>query len=239
MSFLTAAQSAAIRLIGKKPTTFFSSSNKFELEITDLANEVVADLTNYADWRNLVTLKTMPGDGVTIGFDLPSDYGRMPFSQEVARANWYTWGYVDAPDLNFWRDLINGLASPSPGYWIILNGQMQFQPPVAASTIAQYYYISNNAVLAADGVTKKSAFDADTDTLEISNNTRDNDRLLTLGLIWRWRAQKRMEYAEDMQNYEILASQVSGADRGAHILSAGNRRLNWDSQWAYPRSLGT
>jgi hypothetical protein len=49
MSFLTAAQSAAIRLIGKKPTTFFSSQNTFELEITDLANEIAADLVKYAD----------------------------------------------------------------------------------------------------------------------------------------------------------------------------------------------
>jgi hypothetical protein len=233
MSFLTAAQSAAIRLIGKKPTTFFSSQNTFELEITDLANEIAADLVKYADWRSLVTLQTMPGNGVTVGFDLPADYDRMPFAQEVARANWYTWGYVDTPDLNFWRDLINGLASPSPGYWIILDGQMQFQPPISAGTTAQYYYISRNIVLDADGVTRKAAFTADGDSLRL------NERLLTLALIWRWRAQKRLEYAEDLQNYEILAAQESGADRGAHILSAGNRRLSWDSQWAYPRSLGT
>ncbi len=239
MSFLSAAQSAAIRLIGKKPTTFFSSQGKFELELTDLANEVAADLTKYADWRTLITLKTMAGDGTTIGFDLPDDFSRMPFSQEVARANWYTWGYVDTPDLNFWRDLINGLASPSPGYWIILNGQMQFQPPISAGTTAQYYYISDKAVVAVDGTTKKSLFDTDTDSLNISNSARDNDRLLTLGLIWRWRSMKRMEYAEDLQNYEILAAQVSGSDRGAHIISAGNRRVSWDSQWAYPRSLGS
>lgn len=232
MTFLTAAQSAAIRLIGKKPTTFFSSQNTFELEITDLANEIAADLVKYADWRALTSQQSMVGDGVTTAFDMPADYDRMPFSQEVTRANWYTWGYVDAPDLNYWNDLVNGLASPSPGYWIILNGQMQFRPAVSAGETAQFYYISKNIVLDADASTKKAQFTQDGDSLRL------NERLLTLALIWRWKAMKRLEYAEDMQNYEILAAQESASDRGAHILKAGQRRYGWDAQWAYPRSLG-
>lgn len=233
MTFLAAAQSAAIRLIGRKPTTFFSSQEKFELEITDLANEVAADLVKYADWRVLTSQQSMAGDGVKTSFPMPSDYDRMPFSQDVTRANWYTWGYVDAPDLNYWNDLVNGLASPSPGYWIILDGQMQFRPPISAGETAQYYYISKNIVLDADGSTKKALFSADGDSLRL------NERLLTLGLIWRWRAQKRLDYSEDMQNYEILAAQESSSDRGARILSAGNRRYGWDAGWAYPRNLGT
>lgn len=233
MSFLTAAQSAAIRVIGQKPTTFFSSTNKFELEMTDLANEVAADLVKYADWRRLITLKQMPGDGTTIGFNLPTDYDRMPVSQEVGRANWYTWGYMDAPNLNFWRDLINGLTSPNPGYWLILNGQMQFMPPIPVDTTAEYYYISKNIVVDGTNGAAKSTFTQDSDSLLI------NERLLTLGLIWRWRAQKRLEYAEDLQNYEILAAQESGADRGASIQRMGRRVYVSGAQYAYPRALGS
>jgi hypothetical protein len=233
MTFLSAAQSAAVRLIGRKPSTFFSSQDTFSLEITDLANEVAADLVKYADWRTLITLQSMQGDGTTIGFNLPSDYDRMPFDQAVGRANWYTWGYVDAPSLNFWRDLVNGLSSPNPGYWLMLDGQMQFQPPIPSGTTAEYYYVSKNIVLDADAATKKRAFEQDADTMRI------DERLLTLGLIWRWRAQKRLEYAEDMQNYEILAAQLSGTDRGASVLSAGGRRFMPNAGVAYPRALGS
>ncbi|WP_434733761.1 hypothetical protein NL154_05685 [Rhizobium sp. YTUHZ044] len=233
MSFLTAAQSAAIRLIGRKPTTFFSSQNTFELEIADLANEVAADLVKYADWRTLIAQHSMVGDGVTTAFNLPSDYDRMPFAQHITRANWYTWGYVDAPDLNYWNDLVNGLATPNPGYWIILGGQVQFRPAVSAGETAQFYYVSKNIVLDADATTKKAQFTQDDDSLRV------DERLLTLGLIWRWRAQKRLEYSEDLQNYEIAAAQASSNDRGARILTEGRPRTGWATTWAYPRSLGT
>lgn len=232
MTFLTAAQSAAIRLVGRKPSVFFSSTAKFELEICDLVNDVLADIVKYGDWRSLIQKQQMPGDGVTTAFDLPDGYDRMPKNADVTRANWYTWGYVDAPDLNFWNDLVNGLAAPSPGYWIILNGQMQFIPPVSSGDTAQFYYVSKNAVLDADNAAPKSAFTKDGDTFLL------DDSLLTLGLIWRWRAQKRLEYAEDLRNYEIRIQTLSGNDKGARVQQIGSRSANWDANWAYPRNLG-
>lgn len=232
MSFLTVAQSASIRLIGKKPSAFFSSQNTFEMEIIDLANEVVADMVKYADWRRLVTLHQMAGDGVTYGFDLPDDYDRMPMGADISRANWYTWGYVDAPSLNYWMDLVNGLASPNPGYWIMLDGQIQFRPAVSANTTAQFFYISNKAVLDVDGVTKKKWFTKDEDTYLL------DERVLKLGIVYKWRAQKRLEYAEDFSNYEQALMQASGHDKGARI-TTGARRANMGAYTAYPWALGS
>lgn len=232
MTFLTAAQSASLRLIGKKPATFFSSQNTFEMEIIDLANEVVTDMVKYADWRRLVTLHQMAGDGVTYGFDLPADYDRMPVGVDVSRANWYTWGYVDAPSLNYWMDLVNGLASPNPGYWIMLDGQIQFRPAVSADTTAQFFYISNFSVLDADGVTKKKCFTKDGDTYLL------DERVLKLGIVYKWRAQKRLEYAQDFANYEEALMQVSGHDKGARI-TKGASRASLGAYTAYPWSLGS
>lgn len=231
MAFLAVAQSAALRLLGKKPVTFFSSQNKFEMEIIDLANEVVSDMVKYADWRRLITLRQMAGDGVTFGFDLPSDYDRMPINADVSRANWYTWGYVDAPSLNMWMDLVNGLATPNPGYWIILGGQVQFRPAVEAGTTAQFYYVSKNAVLSQDGVTPKPAFTKDDDQFLL------DERVLKLGIIYKWRQQKRLEYSQDFAEYEQALMQASSHDKGARVIrSAG--RSHFDAQYAYPRPLG-
>jgi len=232
MSFLSAAQSAALRLTGKKPLTFFSSTNTFEMEIIDLANEVVTDMVKYADWRRLTTLKQMAGDGTTYGFDLPSDYSRMVLGNTISRANWYTWGYLDAPSLNYWMDLVNGLATPNPGYWIILDGQVQFRPAVEAGTTAQYFYISKNAVLDEDGTTRKAAFAKDTDTFLL-----DED-VLILGIVYKWRAQKRLEYAQDFANYEQSLAQASSFDKGSRIVRNA-KRYTLDSRNAYPRPLGT
>ncbi len=232
MTFLSAAQSASIRLLGRKPTTFFSSSNKFEMEITDLGNEVVTDMMEYADWRRLTKTHQMVGDGTTYGFDLPSDFSRMPIGTDISRANWYTWGYMDAPSLNYWMDLVNGLATPNPGYWIILDGQVQFRPAVSAGTTAQYFYISKNAVLDADGVTRKAAFTSDLDTFLL------DEKVLTLGIIYRWRAQKRMEYAQDFVNYEEAIARSSSFDKGSRIITSAPR-YNIDARNAYPRPLGS
>ncbi len=235
MTFLSAAQSAAVRLIGKKPTTFFSSTGKFELEICDLANEVVSDIVKAHEWRNLISLQVMTGDGVTVGFDLPADYDRMPVKAAVYRPQWNAWHYEAARDLDQWRDLINGEPTPSPGYWFILGGQMQFQPPL--SDAAQFYYVSGNAVVGADG-SPMPVFKTDADSVRFAQNASQGERLLTLGLIWRWRAQKRLEYAEDMSSYEILLAQLTGTDRGSRIFAEGHARMPVGVRSAYPRQLG-
>ena len=232
MSFLTVAQSAALRLIGKKPSTFVSSQATFEMEIVDLANEVANDMVKFADWRRLISLHQMIGDGETYGFDLPADYDRMPIGVDISRANWYTWGYVDAPSLNYWMDLVNGLASPNPGYWIMLDGQIQFRPAVSANTTAQFYYISKFAVLDEDGVTRKEIFSKDGDTFLLDEN------VLKLGIIYKWRAQKRLEYAQDFANYEESLMQSSGHDKGSRITTSA-RRASMSAYTAYPWALGS
>lgn len=232
MTFLTAAQSAAIRLSVGKPSVFFSSTDDFEQEAVDLGNEVVRDIVKYADWRGLIKQQMMVGDGVTTAFDLPSDYDRMPKDAHVGRMNWYTWGYVDAPDLNFWNDLVNGLASPSPGYWIMLDRKMQFIPPVSADTTAEFYYVSKNAVIDGDTGESKPFFTKDSDTFFL------DESLITLGIMWRWRQMKRLDYSEDMRNYEIRIQQISGEDKGARIVRMGKPVIDYNAQWAYPRNLG-
>ena len=231
MTFLSAAQSAAIRLIGKKPTTFFSSTNTFELEICDLANDAASDIMKANDWRLLTTLQVMTGDGVTQGFDLPADYDRMPVKAAVFRPDWNNWHYTPATDLDQWRDFINGAPTISPGYWILLSGQMQFQPPISSGDKAQYYYISNKIVLG-DGGAPQAQFTKDSDSLRV------DERLLTLALIWKWRAQKRLEYAEDMASYEQLLAQIIGREKGARIYAEGRQTINGNVSVAYPWALG-
>lgn len=232
MSFLSAAQSAAIRLIGRRPSTFFSSQQTFELEMADLANEVAADLMRSVDWRVLTQLNVFNGDGVERGFPLPVDYDRMVTGGDVFRPDWATWRYTPAADLNQWRDLLNGQPTVVPGFWIILDGLMSFAPIISLGDSAQFYYISKNIVLGADS-SLKPAFTGDDDTLRV------DERLLTLGLIWRWRAQKRLEYAEDMANYEKALAEVQGREKGSRVLYDRSRRFNNLSlQTAYPYPLG-
>src|SRR3546814_4966915 len=73
MAILTALQSAAIRLIGRKPSTVYGASGTFEMEIADLANEVAQDVAKYQDWQALVRVANITGNGEVEEFALRSE----------------------------------------------------------------------------------------------------------------------------------------------------------------------
>lgn len=225
MTVLSALQSAARRVGQGRPATFFSSTENFEAEFSDLATEVAVDVMKAHDWQRLKILKTLTGDGVTTSFPLPTDYDRMLLKGDVHPIGSLTWRYQRAENEDDWLTL-QDYNITAPGAYIILGGSMQFTPAIPTGETARYYYISNYIA------TGKAAFDADNDVFLLP------ERLLTLGVIWKWRAQKRKDYAEDLKNFEIAQEQEIGRDKGSRIIIAGKQRMPANVGNAYPRSLG-
>lgn len=233
MTVLSACQAAMVRLVGRKPQTVFSSTQQMEIEIADLATDVATDIAGSHDWRALTTIHTITGDGSTTNFALPPDYDRMVLAQRITDANNWLWGYTAAQSLEEWMLITSsGFTAVTPGWWIILDGQLQFSPAPPASDPARFAYVSKNFGLAATGGTPISAFTADGDTFRIE------DRLLTLGIIWRWKAQKGLEYAEDLANYEKAFSEKAARDSGSQAIRKG-RPVNYaGTRLAWPWPLG-
>src|SRR5690606_28988565 len=119
----------------------------------------------------------------------------------------------------------------TPGAWIILENQFNFLPAPADQQEAEYPYITKNIVVEDDGTTTKENFETDTDSFRLS------ERLLTLGTLWRWKEQKGLSYAEDLQTYEIALSQQQARDGGSRVIRSG-RRINGDFRTAWPWELG-
>lgn len=233
MTVLSACQSAAVRLIGRKPQTVFSSTEQTVVEIADLVTEVAVDIMKGHDWQALTKIYQIAGDGSATSYPLPGDYDRMVLGQGVSDANSWFWNYTQVPDLDTWMKIQNGfyLGVVAPGWWMLLQGAFQFQPAPAVGATASVPYISKNFGLDKEG-TPISAFAADTDTFLL------DERLLTLGLIWRWRAQKRLEYAEDMQTYEIALSQAQARDKGPLVIRSSSRRAPGNLAVGWPWTLG-
>lgn len=233
MTVATACQSALVRLIGRKPVTIFGSQEQTVVEIADLVTEVGADIMKSHDWQALTKIQTITGDGLATSFSLPDDYDRMVQGQGVSDPATWFWNYTQVPDLDTWLQIQNGfyLGVVSPGWWILLQGLFQFQPAPAVGAVAQVPYISKYFAKTVGGVAK-GAFTVDDDTFVL------DERLLTLGLIWRWRAQKRLEYAEDMQTYEIALSQAQARDKGAWVMRSNSQRGRPNVRAAWPWTLG-
>jgi len=208
MTLQTAVSSAAIRVIGSTPAAVFSSQAQIMVEMRDLVQDVAADIAQAAEWRGLTKIGTLTGGP---NFLLPADYDRMCVGQGMQDQGGWFWGYLPFGDVTDYLMAVNGqVPTLNPGGWIILDGQFKFWP--APTGTATYPYISRNFVRDVDGVTLKPAFTADADTFVL------NERLLTLGLIWRYRAQKGLEYAEDMQTYSTALDQATNNDKGARVL---------------------
>lgn len=232
MTVLSASQSALIRLIGRKPSTIFSSTEKTMVEITDLVTEVGIDIMKSHEWSALTKINTITGNGTDTGFPLPADYDRMCIAQGVSDGASWLWGYSKSPDMDTWIAIQDGYnLGISPGWWMIFGGQIQFQPVPGASSVARFPYVSKNFAVDEDG-TSKSAFSADSDTFLL------DERLLTLGLIWRWRAQKRMDYSEDMAAYEIALSQAQARDGGSSVIRSNGRYRPGNVHMGWPWPLG-
>lgn len=232
MTVLSACQSALVRLIGKRPSTVFSSQEQTVVEVADLITEVATDIMKGYDWQALTNIHLIEGDGVQTAFPMPDDYDRMVKASQIMDPRSWAWGYCRVQSVNDWLAITANGFTPMPGSWIILGGEFQFAPAPSTGPAGKFPYVSKNFAVAADG-SLKAAFTADTDEFRLE------ERLLTLGLIWRWRAQKRLEYAEDLQTYEIALAQAQANDKGARVLRDGPR---WgamgDVYPAYPWALG-
>lgn len=234
MTILAALQSASVRLIGRKPATFFSSTAKFEVELVNLANEVAKSIADGHDWQGLMKTHLIAGDGVTTAFPLPADYDRQLLDSNIYDASNWAWGYRRVVRYDEFLYLqVRNFTMITPGWWILMDDQIQFLPAPGPDAQAKFLYISKNIATDENG-SEKASFTADGDTFFI------DERLLTLGIIWRWREQKRLDYASDQANFDQLFSHLSNRDSGAApIFTTGRRWPGMRFRGAYPWSLGS
>ncbi|MGL9687473.1 MAG: hypothetical protein ACQBVK_01605, partial [Candidatus Phytoplasma sp. TWB_XP] len=116
------------------------------------------------------------------------------------------------------------------GGWTIIGDQIQIRPIVPNAATVRFYYLSNLIAKTADAQ-RIPAFMADTDTFRL------DERVLKLGIIWQWKANKGQAYAEDMTNYEEALAYAIGADKGSNVLEVRRGRLTAEA-WPYPGVLG-
>lgn len=223
MTVLSACQDACPKLNQPAPSSLFSTTTTFAVELRSVANDTAEAVSKVHDWQKLKTLQSMTGDGTKEAFALPSDYDRMVLKSSVLTSQFAS-PLTPARDEDHWLDLQLRPYIAAPGVWIILGGQMQIRPALATGVTAKFYYIKNKCVTGGT----KTAFDTDTDTFDLP------ERLIRLGVIWRWRAMKRMDYSEDLQNFEIALSEEISRDKGSRVLTVGRQRLGVDAQLSHP-----
>ena len=203
MTLLSAARSAALRCTGTVITSVLGSGDQIGVEMADLANDVGIDIARSHDWRALTVVYSGPGAAVT---PLPDGYDRMIGG--ILNVDGVDPGYGPVDSLDDWS-MVNGGRGRG---WVLLDGAIQISP--TPTNGVSFAYVSDKFVRA-DDTTLKSEFTMDSDQFVL------DERLLTLGLIWRWKSMKGLEYAEDMRTYELALGQAQSRDRGTYALRVG------------------
>lgn len=227
MTVLDCFKQASRRLLAQDQNSLFTGSDPFQIKMQAIISEAILDMAQQHDWLALTNLCTLTTDGSTSDFDLPADYDRMLVKADVHSSIWSD-NYNAVEDLDEWTQLQRFMPSTVPGYWIIYGGKFHLIPTPRENENPCFWYISNNLVKDADG-TLKPLFTADADTFLL------DEQLLTLAMIWRWKQAEGLDYAEDMQNYEVRLSRIAAKDHGSKPIRSNRRGMNRLGIWGLRR----
>jgi len=226
------------------PQSVFSniSGNRTMQEMLALANEMAQRIAyDTRDWTLLRTTHTMVGDGAfvppypvppdteppdtvhtfvgTTAFPIPADFKRLMLTSNVWRTSSTQQPMTFEPDTDEWvrRRLSN--SSSAFGEWTLLGGQMHIFPVMSVGVSAYYSYLHKNCIKLNSGG-DGDQFMSDNDSFAL------DERLLKLGMIWQWKAQKGASYAEDMGTYADALTYAMGHDSPAPII-IGRKVSSW------------
>jgi len=215
MSLLSIISNACDRLSLTRPTVVATSTDQLIRQLFGLANAEGPALAKRGDWQALtaewtfITVAQAQQTNTPIPPDLRkfipgSFFNRTTVRQLVGPVTPQQW------------ELFQARPAAAYVYLAFLERQGEFlitPVPPAGETIA-YQYISTNWAMSSAGQGKTS-FTSDDDTSFL------DEELITLGIQWRFKQAKGLDYGEDLTNYERAVSSALGEDGGASILNIG------------------
>lgn len=226
MSVLTAIQNACSVIALSKPDAVFSSTDREHFELQVLANTAADHIAKDYEWQELKALATITGVGSTEAFALPDDYDRMLKDGKLWSDRLIT-PLTHIVSTDQWLELDIRQFTLVVGAWTLVSNEINIKPAPATGELVKYYYMVNECVTDQASSTK-TAFTADTDTFRLSQH------LLELCMIWKWRAQKGLPYAQDQDNYEDAKEKLIAKNKGSRILTVGRPRVSRGANIAYP-----
>jgi hypothetical protein len=112
-----------------------------------------------------------------------------------------------------WAELTSVASPGSPVAFRVMGGDIVFTPTPSAAETISFEYVSDAPVLAADGVTRRRTWEADTDAPLL------DDHLVEIGMRWRFMASLNLEHAQVRALYEQERQARLARGGGADVVS--------------------
>lgn len=164
---------------------------------------------------------TASGTGTTIifgkdAYSLPNDFSY--FQQLTWWDRTYRWQMQGPLSAQEWQVLKSGLSPIGPRRFFRVIGNKFYlhpAPSVTGDTLVFEYY--SNAWCQSNAAVAQSTWTADTDYYSL-----DDDAFI-LGLKWRYKAAKGLDYAQEKRDYDVVCDRLVARN-------GGNRDLRMNSQ---------
>lgn len=226
MTLLTIVQDAALRS-GFPPDAIPAAAGSSDQNIQQLvvfSQDAGRELMERANWTNLDTSGTVTGDAVTTLFQLPTDWIRFSPSDKSQQGALVSSLYPLAPlqgpinteDLNLLKALPASTVRP---VWRIIGGALEIWPALSLGEIVTFNYYSSFWIMNAARTITRGRWVADDDWSLIPED------IVLKGTVWRWKASKGLEYAEDFRAYETSFARNAGQQQTERVVDT-SRKFN-------------
>lgn len=168
-------------------------------------------LSRRIDWRGLKVLGSLTGDGTSTDFTLPADFDRFATGHPM---------WIDeSPQLPLKMvndDEMLGIkvsqTEPVNPVWRLFGDTIEFYPALDNGDVVKLEYRSKYWIIDESLTTRKARWTADTDVSLLP------ERLVTLGLVWRYKQAKGFDYAEDYRTYQIECEKAGASNGGRQVI---------------------
>jgi len=145
-------------------------------------------------------------------YSLPADYDFMISGTQWDRG--YRWQIFGPLTPQEWQVLKSGLSPTGPRRRFRLMAGMFYLDPVPydSNLLVYEYYSTSFALTAGSSTSPTNAFSGDTDTYVLP------DDLMILGLQWRYKRAKGLDYTQEFDTYTRALQRELGRDGGARAL---------------------
>lgn len=207
MSMLTLIQSFCKRTNISVPSTVLGTTDTQVLQVLALLEEEGDDLSQRGDWQVLTyeathTTVATESQG-TIDSIATNGFDHIKQNTIWDRSEQLPVYVIDSTD---WQQ-VKAIAVTGPRYQARLRGNELIANPVpAAGNTWAFEYISKNWISNAAGDTFKSEFTLDSDLILLP------ERIIKMGLRWRWKKEKGFDYDEDFRTYEMMIEKALSGD---------------------------
>lgn len=210
MTALTIVQTACSRLGITAPSAVFSSTDDQIIQLRNLMNQEGQELADDVAWTKLTKQKTFTSVAAAIQTSaIPSDFGWYLNDTMWNRGTMVKMDGPTSPEQWQLYQAIAVVTLPAAVFRFRGDDLLIYPNPVAGQTCA-YEYVSINWVTG-----DKSAMTVDTDTAVL------DEKLITLGVIWRFLMSKGLDYAEQFRTYELEVAKAMGRDGGKKKMYVG------------------